>query len=148
MQGLGGLQGYPLHSPKGTPGGLKGYPIHPAGEATLWGPTVQGYPIPGHPHGGLEVMCQGYPIASPPFTPPVDRFRCYHLAGAGGVVGLRLLLLRLIPPATPCDFIAYTPCVIPAIICGLQLTSAIAPVIYPVMIIRGLPLFPADIQTL
>ena len=74
-------------------------------------------------------MCQGYPIASPPITPPVDRFRCYHLAGAGGVVELRLLLLHLIPPAIPCDVSILIPCVLPTIICALILATAIAPML-------------------
>ena len=130
MRGLGGLQGYPIHSPKGTPGGIQGYPIHPPGEATLLGTPVQGYPIPGQdPHGGLEVMCQGYPIASPPFTRPVGRCRCYHLVGVGGVVELRLLLLHLIPPAIPCDVCDSIPSVIPPIICVLITGLAIAPMI-------------------
>ena len=99
-----GARGYPLHSPKGTPGGIQGYPLLSAGEATLMGTPVQGYPLPGQcPHGGLEGLFQGYPLHFPPFTPPVGRCRCYHLVGVGGVVELRLLLLHLIPLAISCD---------------------------------------------
>ena len=92
------------------------------------GIPVQGYPIPGqYPHGGLEGLFQGYPITSPPITPPVGRCRCYHLVGVGGVVELRLLLLHLIPPAIPCDVCDAIPCVIPAIILAMRIRSVIAP---------------------
>ena len=130
------------------PGRIQGYPIHPAREATLWGTLDQGYPIPGRSHGGLEVMCQGYPIASPPFTPPVGRFRCYHLDGAGGVVELRLLLLHLIPPAIPCDISIPIPSANAAIIEQLIFPTAIAQIIFQIEIIRGLPHLPAIVPRL
>jgi hypothetical protein len=120
LAGPWGLQGYPLHSPKGTPGGIQGYPLLSAGEATLMGTPVQGYPLPGqYPHGGLEGLFQGYPLHFPPFTPPVGRCRCYHLVGVGGVVELRLLLLHLIPPAIPCDVLICIHSANAAIICEL-----------------------------
>ena len=69
----------------------------------------------------MKGVCQGDPIAAPPFSPPVSGCRGDPLAQAGGVVELRVLSLSAIILTialifelclTPFHFPAITPMIL------------------------------------
>ena len=85
-----------------------GDPMHPGvGELQLRSPggTVgQGDPLARDPQRSLvKGVCQGDPIAAPPFSPPVSGCRGDPLADAGGVVELRISVIPAIILAITCD---------------------------------------------
>jgi len=140
------IQGDPLLPPCGTGvshGRALGDPMHPGGaslgvllvraipsqeipreaEEALEGGTVgQGDPLARDPQRSLvKGVCQGDPIAAPPFSPPVSGCRGDPLAQAGGVVELRVLSLSVIILTialifelglTPFHFPAITPMIL------------------------------------